>query len=184
VIGSAAAGCLLSAAGLAFSSKNCGLRFPSDASSIRETATPADHVPGKTRLCSYHSAAVRKSNPATSPTTALSAPSSFQTDLSTLSHTRRGLFSAHVVSAWRRNRMPAPAPRRQILNCQGFCTEFRRANGFCIGVVVHIRSQALCSWLGVLTRRGNGTPVVGQSERLFWSKKMCVGFGAARLQPA
>ena len=52
------------------------------APSIPETATPADHVPGKARLCSYHAAAARKSNPATSPTTASSALSSFQTDLS------------------------------------------------------------------------------------------------------
>src|SRR5579875_1680836 len=62
--------------------KTARLGFPSGASSIRETATPADHVPRKARLCSYHAAAARKSNPATSPTTASSALSSFQTDLS------------------------------------------------------------------------------------------------------
>jgi len=43
---------------------------------------PADHVPGKTRLCSFHSAAVRKLNRATSPLLALSAHPSLHTDLS------------------------------------------------------------------------------------------------------
>src|SRR6185437_13462929 len=62
--------------------KTAALRFPSAASSTRKTAMPADHVPGKTRLCSYHSAAVRKLNRATSPALALSAHPSLHTDLS------------------------------------------------------------------------------------------------------
>src|SRR5579875_2654097 len=58
--------------------KTALLQFLSAASSTCETARPAYHVPGKTRLCSCHSALVQKLNRATSRALPLAALSSLK----------------------------------------------------------------------------------------------------------